>query len=134
MSFATCLDCRQLFDPRADWQTRCYPCFKRYRAKQEGENFDEYRHCTDCGAGFVANASWQARCLACHNSRKAGQAVDLRAERDRALDLVRTLRRELDQTRLALASRPVERVIPFDQWRRLLQLCHPDRHNNSDTI
>lgn len=130
MNVSICIDCSQPFNARETWQTRCFDCYKQHKAKNV--DFSEYRVCTDCGAGFWANASWQRRCLDCHHARKVDQSVDLRAERDAALDLVILLRRELDQTRLALAARPVERVIPSDQWRRLVQLCHPDRHDNSD--
>lgn len=43
-----------------------------------------------------------------------------------------TLRRELDAKRFELSRRPIERTIPLEQWRRLVQLCHPDRHGNSE--
>lgn len=89
--------------------------------------------CLHCGAHFDALGSWQTLCRVCYAQSKKQQLQAIAAERDAALDQVRALRRELDQARLELARRPRERVLPADQWRRLLQLCHPDKHANSET-
>ena len=110
------------FHADEDWKTLCLACFKRSKAAPI------QRACADCGEAFTAKATWQTLCRDCYLDRKNDERQQLAA----ALDLVATLRRELDAKRFELSRRPIERTIPLKQWRRLVQLCHPDRHGNSE--
>ena len=117
-----CASCHAPFHADEDWKTLCLACFKRSKATPI------QRACVDCGETFTAKATWQTLCRDCYLDRKNDERQQLAA----ALDLVATLRRELDAKRFELSRRPIERTIPLEQWRRLVQLCHPDRHGNSE--
>ena len=117
-----CASCYAPFHADEDWKTLCLACFKRSKAAPI------QRACADCGETFTAKATWQTLCRDCYLDRKNDERQQLAA----ALDLVATLRRELDAKRFELSRRPIERTIPLEQWRRLVQLCHPDRHSNSE--
>ena len=106
MSWATCCDCGFHFDRAADesWKTRCIPCFKKFK-RAESVEADNY---------------WPDRAAA-------------------AESLAATLQRELAQQRRTIQilmqqqQRPVN---SFDRelaenWRALVQLVHPDKHNGS---
>lgn len=64
--------------------------------------------CTDCGRGFLRDVEWKRRCVPCWKSAKAA---------------------EMPQR---YAPQPPPLPIPPDMLRRLLQLCHPDKHGNSE--
>ena len=121
-----CASCYAPFHADEDWKTLCLACFKRSKAAPI------QRACADCGEAFTAKATWQTLCRDCYLDRKHDERQQLEAERDAALDLVAILRRELDAKQLELSIRPIERAVPLEQWRRLVQLCHPDRHGNSE--
>ena len=117
-----CASCYAPFHADEDWKTLCLACFKRSKAAPI------QRACADCGEAFTAKATWQTLCRDCYLDRKNDERQQLAA----ALDLVATLRRELDAKRFELSRRPIERTIPLEQWRLLVQLCHPDRNGNSE--
>lgn len=109
--------------------------------------------CCDCGREFLALGEWQVRCRTCYARFKAAEAAgpdiavlqaenarlrtELTAamsERARLLRESFTLRLEVDILRLQLHAKQDTRrpgPIPREQWRRLLQLVHPDRHGGS---
>jgi len=125
--FKTCARCYTNFWARGAWQTLCRSCYTESK-RNEGAAL---KYCDECRQLFSARGDWQKLCGSCYAARKERDIKAIKSERDAALNLVQTLRRELDMKRLELAMRPQERVIPADQWRRLVQLCHPDRHGNS---
>jgi hypothetical protein len=101
--------------------------------------------CCDCGREFLALGEWQVRCRTCYRAFKEvgdlatlqADLAALQAENDQLRADLDALRRDRDRLRVeamraklqaAPAGRP---AIPPAQWRRLLQLVHPDRHANS---
>ena len=97
--------------------------------------------CHDCRREFLALAEWQIRCRRCYAAYKAAT----RAPETTALEAeIARLRWELEEARaeaerwrrLATAKAKPPRVkakpaIPAKQWRRLIQLAHPDKHSGS---
>ena len=100
--------------------------------------------CCDCGREFLALGEWQVRCRTCYRAFKEGSDLAtlqadlaaLQAENDRLRADLDAIRRDRDRLRVE-AMRAKLKVdddrpaIPPAQWRRLLQLVHPDRHANS---
>ncbi len=105
--------------------------------------------CKDCGQIFLALGAWQARCRTCYARYKASAAtpsppvpppvVCTDPTHAEAQSIIATLRADLARARIEayIARADAERAasqrspIPPDQWRRLVQLCHPDRHGGS---
>ena len=102
----------------------------------------------------MALGEWQIRCRFCYHAWKTGrEAPAPAAEVERLLGENAALRKELAQVqsevtrwrRAAQAAqaapaaprkRPartqlIKTPIPADQWRRIVQCCHPDRHGGS---
>ncbi|MEF8717244.1 MAG: hypothetical protein V5B35_05240 [Candidatus Accumulibacter necessarius] len=75
--------------------------------------------CPECGDRFEKDASWKRTCLACWKESK-------RAEHDELLEL----REEVAEHRRLLAERKAA-AIESDMLARLIRLCHPDKHGNS---
>lgn len=112
-------------------------------------------HCRDCGRLFDNDGyAWKTRCLDCYIDHKQGQEErQARAQtggqylgRGELLQIVteltndvETLQRKLtaaEQENLRLRldktkSRPSNGAIPEDLLKRMIRLCHPDRHDNS---
>jgi hypothetical protein len=63
--------------------------------------------CPECGGVYFKKENWQKLCLKCY------------------------LRKKGKTTPTATAPVP-EPLIPVDMLRRLIQLCHPDKHRNSE--
>lgn len=95
--------------------------------------------CEECGDTFTRapGESWKRLCLPCWKAspaaRKAApdrlaqltaELAEARTERDRLR--LRVLALELDAQRNQAAD------IPPDMLRRLVRLCHPDRHDGSE--
>ena len=71
-----------------------------------------------------------------HNSQKReGVAIqqnrDLLGRLNAQTEKIKALVGVINQLQAQQAS-PEKGSIPTEMWRRLVQLCHPDRHNNSD--
>lgn len=76
--------------------------------------------CQMCGDTFYPDQEWKKICLPCYKISKQRENLELIH-----------LRQENEFLRSQLASAlPV--AIPRDVRRLLIQLCHPDRHENSD--
>jgi len=63
--------------------------------------------CPNCGAAYLKDQAWKRVCLTCYLKAKGKPAPT---------------------TRTAPAVTPIDPAM----LRRLVQLCHPDRHNNSE--
>ncbi|MDE2451991.1 MAG: hypothetical protein KGL43_00220 [Burkholderiales bacterium] len=82
------------------------------------------RYCADCSAWLGADSPrYMTRCRSCFIAHKRAEADDLRNEVER-------LRAE--NSRLRLAPATAKPAIEPSMLRRLIQLCHPDRHAGSD--
>ena len=101
-------------------------------------------HCQDCGKTFLreTDEDWKTRCVPCFKkSKRAESAAADSYWPDRAAaaeSLAATLRRELEQQRhtiqvLMQQQRPVDSFGKelAENWRALVQLVHPDKHNGS---
>ena len=88
--------------------------------------------CCDCGFHFdrAADESWKTRCIPCFKKFKRAESVEADSywpDRARAAEsLAATLKRQLEQ-------RPVDSFGKelAENWRALVQLVHPDKHNGS---
>lgn len=65
-----------------------------------------WHSCPECGDEYYRDQHWKAICLDCYIERKGA--------------------------RKAAPPQPQAPAIPPDMWRRLLQLCHPDKHAGSE--
>jgi hypothetical protein len=77
--------------------------------------------CSDCGNYFTAAWRWQVRCKPCFAQSKRAELQELREEND-------WLRAELARLREAASCGGLDRSFV----RELVQLCHPDRHSQSE--
>lgn len=80
--------------------------------------------CEICGTDFHREPSetWKRLCVDCWKQAKADELAVLREENDRLTD-------DLAEAHTALAARPeIDRLM----LRRLVQLCHPDKHGGSE--
>lgn len=91
--------------------------------------------CEACGDAFTRapGESWKRLCLPCWKASPAAK----KAAPDRLAQLTAELaetRAERDRLRLRvlkLERAGTPRPIPSEMLRRLLRLCHPDRHDGS---
>ncbi len=87
-------------------------------------------HCSNCGDTFTREdgEKWKTLCLACwKKSPKAKSAAPDRLAQLTAENAALLLER--DSLRRSL-QRSI--AIPPDMLARLIRLCHPDRHSNSE--
>jgi hypothetical protein len=96
--------------------------------------------CCDCTRPFLALGAWQVRCRPCYAQFKGKTAqpaplVDTAALESEIAELREQLQAaKADATRwrrLALSKSAPSPPIPQEQWRRLTQLAHPDKHSGS---
>jgi hypothetical protein len=90
--------------------------------------------CCDCGRHFLALGDWQIRCRTCYVRFKDGlpplaTLAALQAENAQLRAELVAVRAELAQARQRKPR--ATPAIPRDQWRRLVQLVHPDKHGGS---
>jgi hypothetical protein len=87
----------------------------------------EWGICHECGSSFWRDSSWKTLCLSCWKAsqpatpghrRHTGRLLEL--EKENA-----SLRREIARLRQYATLDP-------DMLSRLVRLCHPDRHGNSE--
>jgi hypothetical protein len=83
------------------------------------------KHCESCHRPFEASYRWAKVCKPCFIEQKKAETEQLRNEavywRDRCLRV---------ESQITHLQSP--RAIPPDMLRRLLQLCHPDKHSGSE--
>lgn len=85
-----------------------------------------YRQCPNCGRRYLQGAEWKRICYPCWKSAKQSTPHNNETER---------LRAENARLRLQLLQRTLEgprETIPLEMLKRLIRLCHPDRHGNSE--
>jgi hypothetical protein len=97
--------------------------------------------CCDCGREFLALGEWQVRCRTCYLAFKEGgdratlqaDLAALQAENDQLRADLDAIRRDRDRLRVEAMRAKLQAppAIPRDQWRRLMLLVHPDKHDNS---
>jgi len=74
-----------------------------------GADFKPHRAtCPSCGGAYLQDQPWKRVCLRCYLRTKAKAAPTARA------------------------TAPAAEPIPADMLRRLVQLCHPDKHQGSE--
>lgn len=136
-----CASCGEPFDGDEEWMRLCWDCYK------SGKAAPMQRKCAVCGDSFTAKGTWQKLCAGCYSVQKRRELVaPIEAERDDALLQLTAVRLELSAAKArcerlerALAEKNIELrtiatkpTLPHDQWRRLVQLCHPDRRGGSE--
>ena len=99
--------------------TLCLDCWRERKANAQ----QHHRTCRTCGAGFTTDKDWAKQCLPCWRDRRnGGQADD---DLTRARERIKELEWEL---KAASRSTP---GLDATMRRRLIQLCHPDKHRGS---
>ena len=105
----------------------------------------EYRTCRQCGNTFFADQPWKRVCFDCwkESKKQSGQwrggtegfvytdAAWAKMEVARLRQENQALDRQVAALQEALYSKANYSAIPPDMLRRIIQLCHPDKHNNS---
>lgn len=108
-----------------------------YRTIEEGAT------CAACGAVFWRKEGehWKTLCLGCWKTkqrkaeaeqREPGNVEQLRAELDAVKRENGKLKLRLLTLQLDRQPQPARPGIPADMLGRLIRLCHPDRHGNSE--
>jgi len=87
-----------------------------------------HKKCSHCLTWFEAKFPNAKLCLTCWKKRERAFAEydDLCNEVDRLIGMVGRLRAELE-------ARQPAGAIPPAMLKRLIRLCHPDKHGNSET-
>lgn len=95
---------------------------------------EDFVACDECGILFTPKGSWQKTCYTCWSQSDAGRQWRARKDAERARRGQRGP--ETGQGASNASESRVEHLnLPgFDlaMVRRLLQLCHPDKHSNSE--
>ena len=76
--------------------------------------------CPECGNRFEKDAPWKKTCMPCWREAKRAEHEELLLLRQEVF----ALRRRLQAVTAA--------SIPPDMLSRLIRLCHPDKHGNSE--
>ena len=118
----TCVECHEQFEvePAKSWATRCLPCWVAQQDRQGKRKVESLQAEVDY---------WRDRAT---GKGDVAELEDLR----RQIDSLRKQNQRL-QADLTLAQKntaPWNRGsgIPPEMLPRLIQLCHPDRHGNSE--
>lgn len=92
--------------------------------------------CEECGDTFIRapGESWKRLCLSCWKATPAAKkaARDKLAQLTAELSEVRAERDRLRLRVLTLEHADTPPPIPPEMLRRLVRLCHPDRHDGSE--
>lgn len=92
--------------------------------------------CEECGDTFTRapGESWKRLCLSCWKATPAAKkaARDKLAQLTAELSEVRAERDRLRLRVLTLEHADTPPPIPPEMLRRLVRLCHPDRHDGSE--
>ena len=83
--------------------------------------------CPTCGKSFEKDEPWKKTCLSCWQKKKRAEESPSSGTPDE----LRSLRAEVGYLRLALTSQSQQTIEP-DMLARLIRLCHPDKHDNSE--
>jgi len=75
----------------------------------------KHKQCQGCATVFFfeAGEEWKTTCIPCFKARKRRERMD-------------------EEREAASRARPQTGVIQKDMLSRLIRLCHPDRHQNSE--
>lgn len=145
-----CTGCKQFFEPKYEWQQMCWPCFfktakgeayaKRQREQSNGFNqreggdsdYSRYQGDTyDESDTFQQRKSNSDRAYG--NFSEQAYQQEQQRQRQRAYEEASRQKKEWQR---ASEPNPFSRggavSIDKDFIRKLLQLCHPDRHNGSE--
>ena len=99
-----------------------------------------YKTCPDCGKEFFADETWKVRCLGCWKAQKQREG-SFSSPRDKGykdleIERLRLAVREL-QDCLENARHQVTGGLEVEEFkmnlRKIISLCHPDKHGNSET-
>lgn len=96
----------------------CLDCWKQ---QQRARFSAGYRDCPACGDRYYQDEPWKRTCFSCWKAGKKGEA------RHKEHDETVLLRREITRLRKQLQQSQIDMTM----YRRLLQLCHPDKHGGS---
>ena len=97
-----------------------------------------YRTCPDCGNEFYDEEGWKKLCLTCWKRRKDKERANTYTGTSRLVRLetqINRLRAELchkhtEILRLKTRTNPLENELK-EHLRKLMSLCHPDKHAGS---
>lgn len=112
-----CEQCNEILpidNPR--WKTMCFKCFIRTKREEEG----------DCSRPVRTASHGREDSL-------LTECMTLRTENERLRSDVAHLTRVINTLRNAPTPAVRQTVIGADMLRRLIQLCHPDKHNGSES-
>ena len=82
--------------------------------------------CPTCGARYQKDEPWKKTCLKCWQKKRKVEKGPSGAD-----DELRHLRAEVFALRQMLGQ-PRRKEIDPDMLSRLIRLCHPDKHGNSE--
>jgi len=80
--------------------------------------------CPECGDRFEKDAPWKKTCMPCWKESKRAEHIELLELREEVAEHRRLLS-------AVLAERKAVSIEP-DMLSRLIRLCHPDKHGNSE--
>jgi hypothetical protein len=80
----------------------------------------EVAYCTKCGGDFErdSNERWRKLCLPCYKQKKRAEETSYQQKAPPPPPQIKIVYRD--------------RPIPKDILDRLIRLCHPDKHDNSE--
>jgi hypothetical protein len=116
-----CCDCKEQFEvePAKAWATRCLPCWIAQQDRQGKKKVESLQAEVDY---------WRTRAQG--GPANTSEIESLQRKNDRLEIEVARLKMEL-----SFARNTTTKALPSD-WRdylpRLIQLCHPDKHGNSE--
>lgn len=147
LDLKTCVVCGQEFRPKGDWQTHCFTCFMatpkgqawaerkrqeaeelkrraeaQYRAQQNSQNpyGNPYQGGNPYGGQqYQSQQDWYEEVARAQRKRQEEEAQ-------------RQRERYRQQAPPSSARASGSLTIDKDMLRKLLMLCHPDKHGNSD--
>ena len=87
--------------------------------------------CPTCGKSFEKDEPWKKTCLSCWQKKKRAEESPFSGtdELTAARLEIKVLRQQLSTM---LLLRPKTAGIEPDMMARLIRLCHPDKHDNSE--
>ena len=118
----TCVECKQPFEvePAKSWAVRCLPCWIAQQDRQGKRKVESLQQEVDY---------WRSRAT---GKGDVAELEDLRRQIDSLRAQNRRLQADLTQAQKNTAPWNRGSGIPPEMLPRLIQLCHPDRHGNSE--
>lgn len=135
MALRLCSECGKPFDPDEDWKSTCILCWKgahNYPLNKSDLSFQRLQQ-----AFSIARLAWKGR-----QGDHGKELYEARRLQEKAEAETLQLRLRLKHCERALrearAKSPASTPAPTGSLdpatiRKLIGLCHPDRHNNSET-